>query len=207
MENKKNAKPFSDGKFSVSMHLRPKSDLAWSVHNAKRKLDHTLSPLWLTPFFLSYNRNRAFCKEKSYVSPVFLLLWADNRGAAPVQWKQHDKPQYVTARFSAYRNVWWSLANEYDLMTHKTVEDWEHYAQLLCEKDPYHHLRSIHNCIHFYDHTRPWITHCSIQRQDLYKSAELTEEWRERYRKPVVLDEIAYEGISSTDGETSAGKS
>ena len=80
MENKKNAKPFSDGKFSVSMHLRPKSDLAWSVHNAKRKLDHTLSPLWLTPFFLSYNRNRAFCKEKSYVSPVFLLLWADNRG-------------------------------------------------------------------------------------------------------------------------------
>ena len=115
-------------------------------------------------------------------------------GAALVQWKQHDKPQYVTARFSAYRNVWWSLANEYDLMTHKTVEDWEHYAQLLCERDPYHHLRSIHNCIHFYDHTRPWITHCSIQRQDLYKSAELTEEWRERYRKPVVLDEIAYEG-------------
>ena len=100
----------------------------------------------------------------------------------------------MTARFSAYRNVWWSLANEYDLMTHKTVEDWEHYAQLLCERDPYHHLRSIHNCIHFYDHTRPWITHCSIQRQDLYKSAELTEEWRGRYRKPVVLDEIAYEG-------------
>lgn len=102
--------------------------------------------------------------------------------------------KYVLARFAAYRNVWWSLANEYDLFEHKTVEDWESYARLICERDPYHHLRSIHNCIAFYDHTRPWITHCSIQRQDLYKSSELTGEWRTRYHKPVVLDEIAYEG-------------
>ena len=35
---------------------------------------------------------------------------------------------YVLARFSAYRNVWWSLANEYDLMYCKTVDDWERYA-------------------------------------------------------------------------------
>ena len=102
--------------------------------------------------------------------------------------------RYVLARFSAYRNVWWSLANEYDLMRDKTLEDWEHYAALICEQDPYRHLRSIHQCVHLYDHSRPWITHCSIQRVDLYKTAEMTEELRERYRKPVVLDEIAYEG-------------
>lgn len=102
--------------------------------------------------------------------------------------------RYVLARFSAYRNVWWSLANEYDLMRDKTLEDWEHYAALICELDPYRHLRSIHQCIHLYDHSRPWITHCSIQRVDLYKTAEVTDELRERYRKPVVLDEIAYEG-------------
>lgn len=102
--------------------------------------------------------------------------------------------KYVIARFAAYRNVWWALANEYDLFPKKTVEDWETYAKILCEKDPYHHLRSIHNCHGFYDHTRPWITHCSIQRQDLYKGAELTDEWRVRYGKPIVLDEIAYEG-------------
>jgi hypothetical protein len=46
----------------------------------------------------------------------------------------------------------------------------------------------------FYDHSRPWITHCSIQRQDIYKTAEYVTEWRERYKKPIVLDEIAYEG-------------
>ena len=102
--------------------------------------------------------------------------------------------RYVLARFSAFRNVWWSLANEYDLMRDKTLEDWEHYAALICELDPYRHLRSIHQCVHLYDHSRPWITHCSIQRVDLYKTAEMTDELRERYRKPVVLDEIAYEG-------------
>ena len=60
--------------------------------------------------------------------------------------------------------------------------------------DPYQHLRSIHQCFRMYDHTRPWITHCSIQRQDLYRTAEYTDEWRKQYGKPVVLDEIAYEG-------------
>ena len=102
--------------------------------------------------------------------------------------------RYCVARFSAFRNVWWSLANEYDLMKDKTVEDWEHFGELLVRHDPFGHLRSIHNCVPFYDHTRPWITHCSIQRQDLYRGAEYTDEWRDRYRKPVVLDEIAYEG-------------
>ncbi len=101
---------------------------------------------------------------------------------------------YVTARLSAFRNVWWSLANEYDLMQAKSLKDWEHFADLICRQDPYLHLRSIHNCVHFYDYTRPWVTHCSIQRQDLYKSAEFVQEWRRHYKKPVVLDEIAYEG-------------
>lgn len=102
--------------------------------------------------------------------------------------------QYVLARFSAFRNVWWSLANEYDLLFGKTIKDWERYASLICALDPYNHLRSIHNCKAFYDHSRPWITHCSIQRQDVYKSAEYVGDWRNRFQKPIVLDEIGYEG-------------
>lgn len=100
---------------------------------------------------------------------------------------------YIVARFAAYHNVWWSLANEYDILD-KTIDDWERYAQIICTKDPYGHLRSIHNCIPFYDYTRPWVTHCSIQRQDIYKTAECTNEWRGKYKKPVVIDEMAYEG-------------
>jgi len=113
--------------------------------------------------------------------------------------------RYVVARFAAYRNVWWSLANEYDLMPQKSITDWERYASILCEKDPYNHLRSIHNCRNFYDYSRPWITHSSIQRTDMHKTAEFTTEWRERYGKPVVLDEIAYEGnINHCWGNVSA---
>ena len=32
--------------------------------------------------------------------------------------------RYVLARFSAFRNVWWSGANEYALLFSKTEEDW-----------------------------------------------------------------------------------
>lgn len=102
--------------------------------------------------------------------------------------------KYVVSRFSAYRNVWWSMANEYDVFPDKPLSDWEENAKIVCRYDPYLHLRSIHNCIKLYDFTRPWITHCSIQRTELYRSAELTDEWIRAYHKPVVLDEICYEG-------------
>lgn len=101
---------------------------------------------------------------------------------------------YVVARLSAYRNVWWSLANEYDLCTAKSMQDWEQIADHIVKEDPYHRLRSIHNCKSLYDFTRPWVTHCSIQRNEIIVSAANTKRWREQYGKPVVLDEVGYEG-------------
>jgi hypothetical protein len=86
------------------------------------------------------------------------------------------------------------MANEYDLLTHLSVDDWEQMADTLVKNDPYHHLRSIHNCETFYDHTKPWITHCSCQRCDHYKTTETTTQLRETYGKPVIWDEVGYEG-------------
>lgn len=110
--------------------------------------------------------------------------------------REHDLfyIRYVMARFSTYRNVWWSLANEYDLCTGKSVEDWECIAETIVRYDPYQRLRSIHNCKHIYDFTKPWITHCSIQRTEIYISAANTKSWREQFGKPIVLDEVGYEG-------------
>lgn len=102
--------------------------------------------------------------------------------------------KYVVARLASHRNIWWSLANEYDLLFRKTTEDWERFAGIVQADDPSGHLLSIHNCQDFYDYSRPWITHSSIQRQDVHKTAEFTGEWRERWQKPVVIDECAYEG-------------
>lgn len=102
--------------------------------------------------------------------------------------------KYVINRFSAYHNVWWSLANEWDLLKHKTVQDWQRNASILVKNDPYHHLRSIHNCLQVYDQNEDWITHVSYQRIDVYKTVEVTNELREQYHKPVVMDELGYEG-------------
>ena len=101
--------------------------------------------------------------------------------------------RYIVSRYAAYRNVWWSMANEYDLMT-KTIEEWEELGTLVQEVDPYGHLRSIHNCGDYYDYHKAWITHCSMQRQDFYKHVELTDGYLQEYHKPVVWDEICYEG-------------
>lgn len=101
---------------------------------------------------------------------------------------------YLARRLAAFPNVWWSMANEYDLMTSKTEADWERLAHLVVASDPWNHLISIHNCLAFYDYSRAWITHCSVQRIDVYRTAENTDEWRRRWGKPVVIDECAYEG-------------
>lgn len=102
--------------------------------------------------------------------------------------------KYVIARFACYRNVWWSIANEWDLFTKKSVEDFEYNASVLVKNDPYHHLRSIHNCLKVYDQSKDWITHVSYQRIDLYKTVEVTDALREEFHKPVVVDELGYEG-------------
>src|SRR5580658_8195899 len=102
--------------------------------------------------------------------------------------------QYLVRRLGAHRSVWWAMANEYDLLPSKTTEDWERLAAVVRTNDHVGHLTSIHNCHGFYDHARPWITHCSIQRTDAYRTSENTSEWREKYAKPVVIDECGYEG-------------
>lgn len=100
---------------------------------------------------------------------------------------------YLAARLSAYRNIWWSLANEYDfLLDTKPLAQWDRYFHILEENDPYQHLRSIHNgdVNANYDHRKPWVTHVCIQNPDVKR----TQEWRDTYGKPVVNDEPEYEG-------------
>ncbi|NYD67586.1 DUF5605 domain-containing protein [Agromyces atrinae] len=102
--------------------------------------------------------------------------------------------RYAVRRLAAFANVWWSMANEYDLLWAKVTDDWERLAAVVGEEDPHGHLNSIHNCHGFYDYSKPWITHVSVQRVDVYRTSENTDEWRERWGKPVVIDECAYEG-------------
>ena len=145
--------------------------------------------------FRRFEQRIAELCELGIEADIILLHPYDRWGFSRMSAEQDDLYiKYAVARFAAYRNVWWSLANEYDLLFAKKTADWERIAGIICQRDPYKHLRSIHNCMAFYDHTRPWITHCSMQRQDLYRHVEYTDDYRTRYGKPVVWDEIAYEG-------------
>jgi len=102
--------------------------------------------------------------------------------------------RYVVARFGAYRNVWWSMANEYDLLHNRTEADWDRCFQVVQQSDPYSHLRSIHNGQQIYNNAQPWVTHASIQNGSAVEDPARAELYRDVWRKPVVYDEVQYEG-------------
>lgn len=102
--------------------------------------------------------------------------------------------RYIVARLSADRNVWWSMANEYDFLRTKTTADWDRYFQVVQRADPYHHLRSVHNGYFIYDNSKPWITHASIQMDSAVEDPSRALLYRDVWRKPVVFDEVGYEG-------------
>src|ERR1035437_5606939 len=47
--------------------------------------------------------------------------------------------RYAIARLSAFRNVWWSIANEYDLVKSKSMSVWDRFFRITQAEDPYSH--------------------------------------------------------------------
>ena len=113
--------------------------------------------------------------------------------------------RYVVARLAAYRNVWWSLANEWDFMRRKKEADFVRFGEIVSHDDPSHHLLSIHHGTKLFNHNLPWITHASIQSGTAVQTAARARVYRDTYHKPVVYDEVQYEGnIPSGWGRLSA---
>ncbi|MDR0999313.1 MAG: DUF5060 domain-containing protein [Clostridiales bacterium] len=111
--------------------------------------------------------------------------------------------RYMAARLSAFRNIWWCISNEYDLLLTPLSErehiieavsnqkDWDAIGKQLKAADPYNHLISIHNFtvgrVAGYD----WLSHTSFQNGNTYS---LVLESKRRYGKPAIADEYGYEG-------------
>jgi len=102
--------------------------------------------------------------------------------------------RYLVSRLGAFRNVWWSLANEYDFMKEKRETDWDRLIRVVHDSDPYGHLTSIHNGRDLYNQTNPLLSHASIQNGSAAEDAARAVLYRDVYRKPIVFDEIKYEG-------------
>ncbi|MFD1770793.1 DUF5060 domain-containing protein [Sphingobacterium suaedae] len=103
--------------------------------------------------------------------------------------------KYIMARLSSYKNVWWSLANEWNYLKAKSVDDWMHIAQTVNANDPYNHLHSIHGATAtYFDYWRPEFSHVSIQDETPVLSTGPAAMLRQIYGKPIICDEVGYEG-------------
>jgi hypothetical protein len=146
-------------------------------------------------FFQNFDRRVAQLLDMGIEADVILFHPYDVWGYCQMGGEMNERyVRYMIARLSAYRNVWWSLANEWDIPRIKETIDWEGIGSLLQNEDPHQRLRGIHNWHgsedHFYDHARPWITHVCTQTSQFYNAIK----WRNQYQKPLLFDEMRYEG-------------
>ena len=96
---------------------------------------------------------------------------------------------YAVRRLAPKKNIWWSLANEYDAMEYED-DDWSAFADCVKENDMIGHLLSIHNMIRPWDFSDERMTHISLQLPNVDELA--LDFWH--YGKPIVVDECKYEG-------------
>ena len=146
-------------------------------------------------FFRNFDKRIRQLMEMGIQADVILFHPYDKWGYSEMGNEMNIKyVRYMIARISAYRNVWWSLANEWDIPGFKERIDWEGIGTTLQKEDPYNRFRGIHNWYgsedHFYDHTRPWITHTCTQTSQFYNAIR----WRDMYKQPLLFDEMRYEG-------------
>jgi hypothetical protein len=103
--------------------------------------------------------------------------------------------KYLTARLASFRNVWWSVANEWDLVRAKTHDDWDVLSQTVAASDPYRHLCSIHgSTAKYFEYWKPEFTHVSIQDEAPVENFGGAAILRNAYYKPIIYDEVGYEG-------------
>lgn len=158
-------------------------------------------------FFQNFDKRVAQLMEMGIQADVILFHPYDVWGYYKMGDEMNEKyVRYMIARLSAYRNVWWSLANEWDVPRIKEAIDWEGIGTLLQKEDPHQRFRGIHNWYydesHFYDHTRPWVTHVSAQTYFFFNAIK----WREKYQKPLLIDEMRYEGDVASSWGNMNGK-
>jgi hypothetical protein len=103
--------------------------------------------------------------------------------------------KYLTSRLSSFRNVWWSMANEFDFVKSKSMADWDLLTKTVVKSDPYRHLCSIHGSTGtYYPYWKPELTHASIQDNAMVEDFGRAATLRNVYNKPIIYDEVNYEG-------------
>ena len=159
-------------------------------------------------FFQRLEENVARLRDLGIEADLILFRPYDNPkwGFDQMSMATNDRYlRYLVARLAAYRNVWWCLANEHSFIEHLTDADWDHLFQVVQAHDPYAHLRSIQNADKIYDFNKPWVTHVAFHNYMTIRYPGVPAVLRTIYHKPVIHDEINYEGdIDSRWGQLSS---
>ncbi|MGY0390597.1 DUF5605 domain-containing protein [Nocardioides sp. WG-D5] len=144
-------------------------------------------------FFANLERRLEQLEELSIQADLILFHPYDRWGFSTLSNAADERYlTYIVRRLAAYPHVWWSMANEYELLA-KSLEDWDRLAELVQREDHVGHLISIHNWVQIFDYTTRWTSHASLQRGD-YGIGKEIDAWRKAWRKPVLIDEFGYEG-------------
>ena len=156
-------------------------------------------PVWA--YWDNLDRVIARLNQLGIQADLILFHPYDHWGLAKLNTKQClTYLNYVIRRFSAYPNIWWSLANEYDLLPFKK-EQWLAIADYLHQNDPYHHLLSNHHMVIPWDFNNPATTHICVQ----IKNVDYVSRTIRKFQKPMMVDECRYEGnINDEWGNISA---
>lgn len=128
----------------------------------------------------------------------FILFHPYDRGSFGLDKMNHTGRkfylEYLAARLSAYRNIWWSMANEFDLIN-KSHEYWDTLGKIITNADPYDRLCSIHGLPGTkYDWKKDWVTHVSYQISKDANELNNLHAFKSQFDKPFLLDEYGYEG-------------
>lgn len=148
--------------------------------------------------FFQYYEKRIVQLLKLGVEADLILFHPYDKGRFGFDTMKHDVNirfiRYCVARFGAYRNVWWSLANEFDFVRTRKMSEWDSFGRAVAKYDPYKKLCSIHNGALMYNNRQPWITHASIQNGSAVADFGRAKVYRDCFGKPVIYDEVCYEG-------------
>jgi len=85
-------------------------------------------------FFRHFEKRVGQLMDLGIEADIILFHPYDRWGYATMDAEVDDRYlRYVVARLAAYRNVWWSMANEFDLMASKTMADWDRFFHIVRE--------------------------------------------------------------------------
>jgi Protein of unknown function (DUF4038)/Domain of unknown function (DUF5060) len=145
----------------------------------------------------------ARCREKGIIVSFIFYVDGLDHGCDPFKLKDmgNENEQlyyaYAAARYSAYENIMWDIANEYHLF--RTPAWAEKMGSFLKSKDPYNHLLSVHGSSDFPFRKAPWVDVVMYQSwdecggYDFVTGAKKSQEATGRIL-PTINEEYGYEG-------------